>query len=101
MKFKDFSQSIIGSTICNLLLAYVFFMLARLIFFFVNYSYFGDYMTGTLAWDMLRGSLVFDTTGILYVNATYIILSLLPFHPKENRSYYRFTRIVYLVLNSL
>lgn len=98
---KKFSQSIIGSTICNLALAYIVFMLARIIFYCVNYSYFAPYMTSTLASDMLRGALRFDTTALLYVNGLYIVLALLPLHIKEHRGFHIGTKITYITLNAV
>lgn len=98
---KKFTQSIIGSTICNIAIAYIIFMLARIIFYFANYSYFASYMTWDLAADILCGAVKFDTTALLYVNAVYIIMALLPLHKKENNGYYKATRIVYVTLNSI
>ena len=98
---KKFTQSIIGSTICNLALAYIVFMLARLIFFFVNYSYFAPYMDSSLAWDMLQGAIRFDTTALLYINGLYILLALFPLHIKEKKGYFLFCKIAYVVLNSI
>lgn len=98
---KKFTQTIIGSTICNILLAYIIFMLARVIFYFVNYSYFAPYMSGELAWDMLCGALRFDTTALLYVNGIYILMALLPLHFKERKGYFKATKIIYVALNAL
>lgn len=98
---KKFTQSIIGSTICNLALAYIVFMLARIIFFFVNYSYFAPYMDSSLAWDMLQGAIRFDTTALLYINGLYILLALFPLHLKEQKGYFFFTKIMYIVLNAI
>ncbi len=101
MKFKQFSQSVIGSTLCNIALAYIFFMLARIIFYVVNYSYFAPYMSWELAQEMLRGAMKFDTTALLYVNAVYILMALFPLHLKEKSGYYKATRITYVCLNSI
>jgi phosphoglycerol transferase MdoB-like AlkP superfamily enzyme len=99
--FKTLINSRIGGLICNLLLAYVMLMAARIIFFFVNYATFAPYMSWPLFWDMLHGSIVFDTTAMIYMNAIYIVMVLLPLHIKENDKYYAITKIVYVVLNSL
>ncbi len=101
MKFKIFSQSIIGSVICNIILAYIMFMLARLIFFFVNYSMFAPYINWDLFTSMTWGSFKFDTTAIIYINAIYILLVLFPFHGKEKPKYYAITKLFYVISNAL
>ena len=98
---KKFCQSIIGSTICNIALAYIVFMLARIIFYCVNYSYFAPYMTSSLAWDMLCGAMRFDTTALLYINGLYIILALFPLHYKERKGFHFGTKVTYIALNAL
>lgn len=98
---KNFSKSIIGSTLCNVALAYIIFMIARIIFFIVNFSYFAPYMSTDLALDMLNGALRFDTTALLYTNGLYIIMALIPLHLKENKCYYKATKIIYMFLNGI
>ena len=75
-------NSRLGGMVCNILLAYAVFMVARLVFFAVNISYFADYLSWKLIADMLRGALVFDTSAIIYVNALYVLLVLFPLHKK-------------------
>ena len=83
--FKYFSNSRIGSLICNIILSYFLFFLARIIFFIVNCDYFVDYMSWELAIDMLNGALKFDTSAVIYVNALYILMMLFPLHLKRPR----------------
>ena len=61
----------------------ILFMLTRIAFFLENYSTFGTQMSWPLAWNMLRGGLVFDLSAVLYVNSLYLVLTLLPLHIKE------------------
>ena len=98
---KRVLHSSIGAALCNVALAYVVFMLTRVVFLLVNWSAFAPHMTwgGTLT--MLRGALVFDTSAILYVNALYLALVLLPLHWKERAGFHRALRWIYVVANSL
>lgn len=64
--------------VLNLLLAYAIFFVARLTYFFVNYSYFIDGLSASSLWMWVRGSLLFDTTAILYTHILYIVMMLLP-----------------------
>ena len=68
----------LAATLCNLLIAYVFYFLARLIYFFENYSYFSQNLSFPHVLEMLRGGLVFDTSAILVTNIPYLVLMLFP-----------------------
>ena len=94
-------NSRLGGMVCNILLAYAVFMVARLVFFAVNISYFADYLSWKLIADMLRGALVFDTSAIIYVNALYVLLVLFPLHKKETKGYASFTKWTYILLNAV
>ena len=87
----------LGVTIVNLLLAYVVYFLARLVYLFINASYF----TNSNLLTIFGGGLVFDTSAILLTNIPYIVLMLLPWHAKERPAYQQFCRWVFIVINSL
>ena len=91
----------LAATICNLLIVYVVYFLARLIYLFVNYSYFEQGLTFPHLMEMLGGGLVFDTAAILVTNIPYIVLMLLPWHGKENNLYQQVCRWVFVIINAL
>lgn len=101
LSYKKFSHSPIGSMVCNIVLSYIVFFIARVIFFAANSSYFIDYMSWPLLWDMLQGALMFDTSAIVYCNLLYIVMALFPLHFKENAAYYRVTKWTWVVLNAV
>lgn len=84
----------------NLLLVYIVFMACRIVFLFVNLSYFPD-LTPSGLWLIFRGGLLFDTSGLLYANLLYIVLMLLPLHKKENPAYRLAAKCVFIVCNAL
>lgn len=89
------------SLLWNTLIVYVFYSITRLTFLITNW----DLLCSTLDWE--RGSnlflagLKFDTTAILYSNAIFLLLFMLPLHIKENKAYYRVVRWLYVVVNSI
>ena len=91
----------LGATISNLLLAYVVYFLARIIYLAVNYSYFESGLTWRHLLEILGGGLIFDTSAILVTNIPYIVLMLLPWHGKENKAYHAVCRWVFLIINGL
>ena len=88
-------------TILNLLMVYATYFVARLIYLFINYSYFEQGLTLQHLKEMLHGGLVFDTSAILVTNIPYIVLMLLPVHRKENRTYQQLCRWVFIIINGL
>ncbi len=91
----------LAATLCNLLIAYVAYFLARVIYSFENYSYFTQNLSFSHLMEMLGGGIVFDTSAILVTNIPYIVLMLLPLHVKETTIYQKICRAVFLVINGL
>ena len=91
----------LAMTILNLLMVYATYFVARLIYLFINYSYFEQGLTLQHLKEMLHGGLVFDTSAILVTNIPYIVLMLLPVHRKENRTYQQLCRWVFVIINGL
>ena len=86
LSFKKFTHSLVGSLVCNILLSYIIFFVARLVFFVANVSYFIDYMSWPLLGSMLQGALVFDTSAVIYCNLLYIVMVLFPLIAADNNS---------------
>ena len=91
----------LAATLYNLLLLYVVYFVARIIYLLVNYSYFAQGLTTSHLMEMLQGGLVFDTSAILVTNIPYIVLMLFPLHLKERPFYHRLCRGVFLTINGL
>ena len=89
------------ATLRNLLLMYVVYFIARIVYLLVNFSYLGHGLTFSHLMELLGGGLVFDTAAILVTNIPYIVLMLLPWHGKENKTYHAICRWVYLVINGI
>lgn len=81
--------------IWNLLLIYLVYTIARLEYYAENISYF-DFTI-----EIFQGGLMFDTSAILYTNALYILLMLIPWHRKENSSYHQICKWLYIIVNSI
>ena len=86
--------------ISNLLLVYICFALCRLLFLWINYSYFTD-LTWAHFGEIASGGLLFDTSAIVYTNMLYIFLFLLPLHLKENAKYQTVLKSIFVVTNML
>ena len=99
--FKRLVHSNIGAALLNMLVAYLVWMLSRVAFFAENWSTFAPYMSWSLFKSGLHGALVFDTSALLYVNALYLVLMLLPLHLKERPGFHRGLKWLFVVTNAV
>jgi phosphoglycerol transferase MdoB-like AlkP superfamily enzyme len=76
----------------NLLLVYVVYQIARLEYYLENLEYL------TYSFNTWRGGLLFDTSAIIYTNALYILLMLLPF---RQSGYQQCCKWLYLIINGV
>ncbi len=85
----------------NLVLVYLMYFVARVLFLFINYKYF----TGDLAFnhlcELFRGGFVFDTSAVMYTNALYVLMMLFPLHFKENDTYRLICKYLFVITNSI
>ncbi len=66
-----------ATVVCNLLLAYVVYFVARIAFLLENYSYFEGHLGGKEMTEIISGGLMFDTSAILVTHIPYIALTML------------------------
>ncbi len=81
-------------------LAYLFYMIARILFFFYN----ENLIKIDSAIDFFKLSyhgIAFDTTTILYVNSLFILLSIFPFIINTKKGYQKCLFYLYFVTNLL
>lgn len=82
----------------RLSLAYLFYFIARVLFYFYN----ADLLRVESVFDFASLSyygLAFDTTAILYVNLLFIILSIFPLWKNTNQGYQKFLFYLYFGSN--
>jgi len=84
----------------NIIVIYIAFLICHPVFILYNRNALQGTMDG-LFWPMLKGSLIFDTAGIMYLCALYIVLLMFPLHLKEKMWFYRLTRIILILLASV
>lgn len=96
-------KSLYSSFICmliNLAIVYVAYEICRFVFLFENWSAFSGVITWSSLADILRGGWMFDTSAILYTNAMYILMMLIPLHYKETDVWQIVTKWGYIVINA-
>lgn len=85
-------------TLYRLVLVYIFYFIARLLFLLYNKELFD--LSGTIDFLALCfWGLSFDTTAILYINLLFILLSFLPLVVNTTKIYQRLLLWIYFVTN--
>jgi hypothetical protein len=77
-------------------LVYVFYFVARVLFYFYN----SDLVNISSIFEFFRlywHGLAFDTTAILYVNALFIVFSVLPLKVNATKGYQKFLILLYFL----
>ena len=101
---KHLQKSLISSPIafvCNLALVYLTYGLCRLAYLFENWTVMSEGFDQLSFWEAFKGCWMFDTSAILYTNALYAILMLLPLHWKEKDWWQQMAKWVFIVVNAL
>lgn len=98
-------RSHIGSTLlafcANLFLVYVLYGLCRLAFLCYNWDVFSPTWTQNNLVRMWEGTWRFDCSAILYTNALYALLMLLPLHQKESVLWQKTSKYVFVFVNAI
>ncbi len=87
--------------VANMAWAYVAYGLCRVMYLAENWSILGTNLTWDSVWDMLKGAWMFDTSALLYTNALYALMMLVPCHLKERDGWQRAAKWLFMVVNSL
>lgn len=97
---KELRLQEIGVLLYRIGLAYFFYQVARVLFWFYNRNLIAvDSVSDYL--KLAFHGFAFDTTAILYVNSLFILLSLLPLIINAKRGYQKFLFYVYFIMNGI
>jgi len=86
--------------ILQLGLSFVLLYLTRFIFYLLNYDHFPAIETNEWI-NIFIGGIKFDLAAVLYTNALFILLQILPFPFRHKDLFRKISSIVYLVTNML
>ena len=90
----------VWAVVWNLVLVYVTYALARVLYLAENWSLLSGALDGGVS-SLLQGAWMFDTSAIIYTNVLWILLMLLPLHVKENEVYHRVCRWIFVIVNAM
>lgn len=101
MKIGKHTLSTPIALICNILLVYMIYFICRVVFVAENWSVYSETLFKNKLSDLIIGSLIFDSSGIVYTNALYIVMMLIPLHYKEGAVYQRICKGIFVFCNSV
>lgn len=87
--------------VVNMVWAYVAYGLCRVLYLVENWSMLGTNLSWDGAWEMLKGAWMFDTSALLYTNALYALMMLIPWHIKEHNGWQRAAKWLFITINAL
>lgn len=89
------------SIVLNIALAYALLIVCQFIFIFMNYNLYSEAFVHNSWWLLTKGSLLFDTSAVCYLNALYILCLLFPLHYKEGKIMQGITKWAFVIPNAL
>jgi len=87
--------------LCNIAMVYLVYGICRIAYLMENWSVLSAGFDTLSFWEAFKGCWMFDTSAILYTNALYAVLMLIPLHLKETNWWQNITKWVYVLINSL
>ncbi|QBO58575.1 LTA synthase family protein [Chryseobacterium salivictor] len=97
---KEIRFQEISALLYRIVLAFFFYQIARLLFWFFNKNLIPvDSISEYL--NLAYRGIAFDTTAILYVNSLFILLSLIPVIINTQKTYHKFLFYLYFITNGI
>ena len=87
-------------TAWRICLLYIVLMLCRVVFYLYNSALIGP-LPEAEWWSLVCGAMKFDTVSILYANALFILLALIPLRLREKRWWQNILYWYYVVVNGI
>ena len=85
----------------NILLAYAVYAICRIEFIAENWQTFKNSLFENNWTDLVKGSLLFDTSAILYTNCLYALLMLMPLPLAQSQGWRNIAKWVFIVVNTI
>lgn len=98
---KTKEKNIAVALLLNMALAYALLFVCRIIFVLMNSDLYSQAFENNSFLLMAKGSLMFDTAAVCYLNIAYIVLLLLPIHYKEGKVMQNITKWSFIVPNAI
>jgi arylsulfatase A-like enzyme len=95
-----FWKNDVTTLILRLLFAYLCLVILQTAFYMIDKPYLGHINGFAEAWNITKGSFVYNIMSLLWTNCLFILLSILPFRIREKRWYQGILYAIFLVTNT-
>lgn len=96
-------KKILSNYYLNIVLKFLFLIIlysvCRILFYLFNIDLFPDILFSQLL-TMLRGGLKFDISALLYLNSLWLLMVILPFKLRNNKSYLKTAMFIFIIFNT-
>lgn len=104
MRLLQLQKSFVSAPIAfvyNLVLVYLAYGACRVAYLLENWKIISEGFDAISLWEAFKGCWMFDTSAILYTNALYAVLMLIPLHVKERDWWQHMAKWIFVLVNSL
>ena len=95
-----FWKNDVTTLILRLLVAYLCLIILQTAFYMIDKPYLGHIDGFAEAWNIAKGSFVYNIMSLLWTNCLFILLSILPFRIREKRWYQGILYAIFLITNT-
>jgi len=97
---KKYLKSDFGALCIRIAILYGMYYIGQILFLLYNNSIIQEIEAGEIL-DLIKGSFVFNSVSIFYINVPFIIASLLPFGYKNRKKYQFYITLWFVITNTL
>ena len=94
-------RNILVSLILNIVLSYILLSVCRIIFVLMNSGMYAQAFDNNSLWEMFKGSMLFDTAAVCYLNVLYVVLLAFPLHYREGKTMQSITKWSFVIPNAI
>lgn len=94
-----FWKNDVTTLILRLFVSYLCLIILQTAFYMIDKPYLGHINGFAEAWNIAKGSFVYNTMSLLWTNCLFILLSILPFRIREKRWYQGMLYAIFLITN--
>ncbi len=100
MRIRTFTTNIYIATLYRFILAMLLFQMCRIFFYVANTDLFPDTTWSDMP-QLMLGGMVFDLSGVIYVNLLFLVMQIIPFRLVSNAIYQTISRGIFYTCNSI
>ena len=99
-KINSFNLNEVFTLLLRLSIVMLLFSISRVLFYYYNINHFQG-ITFSRLLRIMQGGIRFDIAALFYVNSLYLLLYLLPFNFRYNKTYKTILKFIFFITNGI